>query len=748
MTRGMIMNDFSKVKPSHTQRAAFVYIRQSSPSQVEYNRESTARQYALVEKACVLGWAKEQVIVIDQDLGLSGSGSVKRSGFAHMTAEVALGHVGIVLGLEVSRLARNNADWYRLLDLCGITDTLIGDSDGVYHPALFNDRLVLGLKGTMSEAELHILRARLDGGIRNKAARGELRRGLPVGFVWGEEDGEVRFHPDEAVVSSIRTVFSKFTELGSVRKVWLWFRSEGLSFPLRAHMKSEIRWVAPTYTALHHVLTNPVYAGAYAYGKSRHQRYVDEQGMFRRRTRHLPMAEWSVLLPEHHPGFIDWATFQANQARIDTNIHPQPHQAGGAVREGAALLQGLATCGKCGRRLHTHYRGRNSSPGYHCSGKDIVQGRGVYCLNVGGVQIDQAVVEAFLRTVTPAAVEATQLAIQQLEADQDAALGQWRLAVERARYEAERAERQYRAVEPENRLVARGLETEWEKRLRDLAAAEAELQRREQHRPRTLSPEEKNKIRFLGSDLNKVWTAPTTADRDRKELLRALLEEVIITVDRPEHRAHLTLRWRGGTLTELDLSLPRSQPRGLRTEEDTISLLRRLAVHYSDDVIAGILNRQGRKTATGERFTAHQVGCLRRYRNIPRFQPPAEPLTGELATIRKAAKILGINTSTIHRWLNDGFIAGEQVTPGAPWQIRITDELRARFVEQAPPDYLPMLETTMKLGVSRQTVLQRVKRGELEALLVTRGRRKGLRIRVVDDHPNLFESDFMNLGAV
>jgi DNA invertase Pin-like site-specific DNA recombinase len=740
MTRGMTMNDFNKVRPGHTQRAAFVYIRQSSPAQVEYNRESTARQYALVEKACALGWAKEQVMVIDQDLGLSGSGSVKRSGFAHMTAEVALGHVGIVLGLEVSRLARNNADWYRLLDLCGITDTLIGDSDGVYHPALFNDRLVLGLKGTMSEAELHILRARLDGGIRNKAARGELRRGLPVGFVWGEADGEVRFHPDEAVVSTIRTVFSKFTELGSVRKVWLWFRSEGLSFPLRAHMKSEIRWVAPTYTALHHVLSSPVYAGAYAYGKSRHQRYVDAQGMLRRRTRHLPMAEWSVLLPEHHPGFIDWATFQANQARIDTNVHPQPHQAGGAVREGAALLQGLATCGKCGRRLHTHYRGRNSSPGYHCAGKDIVQGRGVYCLNVGGVQIDQAVVEAFLRTVTPAAVEATQLAIQQLEADQDAALGQWRLAVERARYQAERAERQYRAVEPENRLVARGLETEWEKRLRDLAAAEAELQRREQQRPRALSLEEKNKIQSLGSDLTKVWTAPTTTDRDRKELLRALLEEVIIAVDRPEHRAHLTLRWRGGTLTELDLSLPRSQPRGLRTAEDTLSLLARLAVHYSDDVIAGILNRQGRKTATGERFTANQVGSLRRYRKIARFRPPAEPPTGELATIRKAAQILGINTSTIHRWLNDGFIAGEQLTPGAPWQIRITDELRARFVEQAPPDYLPMLETTMKLGVSRQTVLQRVKRGELEALLVTRGRRKGLRIRVVDDHPNLFES--------
>jgi len=409
------------------------------------------------------------------------------------------------------------------------------------------------------------------------------------------------------------------------------------------------------------------------------------------------------------------------------------------VREGAALLQGLARCGKCGRRLHTHYRGRNSSPGYHCSGKDIVQGRGVYCLNVGGVQIDQAVVDAFLQAITPAAVEATELALHQLAVDQDAALSQWRLAVERARYEAERAERQYKTIEPENRLVARTLETEWEKRLRDLAAAEAELKRREQQCSRALSPEEKDQLRSLGSDLRKVWTAPTTTDRDRKELLRALLEEVMVTVDRPQHRAHLTLRWRGGALTELDLSLPRSQPRGIRTDEDTLSLLSRLAALYPDDVIAGILNRQGRKTATGERFTANQVGSLRRYHNIPRFQPPAEPPTGELVPIRKAAQILGIYPSTVHRWLNDGFIAGEQVTPGAPWQIRITDELRARFVEQTPPGYLPMLEATLKFGVSRQTVLQRVKRGELEALIVTSGRRKGLRIKVVDDHPNLFE---------
>ena len=736
------MTDPSKIKPSHTQRAAFVYIRQSTPGQVEHNRESTARQYALADRACQLGWPKEQVVIVDDDLGLSGSGIDKRSGFARLTSEVALAHVGIVLGLEVSRLARNNADWYRLLELCGVTDTLIGDNDGVYHPALFNDRLLLGLKGTMSEAELHIIRARLDGGIRNKAARGELRRGLPVGFVWGEQDGEVLFHPDEAVTSAIRTVFERFAEFGSARRVWLWFRSEGLSFPLQttpAGMPGPIRWVTPTYTALHHILSNPVYAGAYTYGKTRYERYVDEHGTVRKRFRHLPMDQWAVLIPDHHSGFIDWATFQANQARLDSNTRPKPHQSGGAVREGSALLQGLVTCGHCGRRLHVHYRGRNSAPGYHCAGKDLVAGRGVYCLNVGGMVIEQAVVRAFLEAITPAAIEAVRLSVEQLESNHDAALSQWRLEVERARYEAERAERRYRSVEPENRLVARGLETEWEKRLRDLTAAEMELRRREQQRPNSLGPEQLQRIQMLGSDIGQVWSAVSTTDRDRKELLRTLLEEVVMNLKRAEGHAHLTLRWRGGAITALDVPVPRFKPMGPRTDEDTISLLRRLAALYPDEVIAGILNRQGRKTASGERFTANQVGSLRRYRDISRFQPPAEPPSGELVSIRKAAQILGMNTSSIHRWLADGFIAGEQITPGAPWQIRITDELRARIVQQAPPEYLPMLETTLKLGVSRQTVLQRVKRGELEAVLVRQGRRKGLRIKVVDQQPTLFE---------
>ncbi len=733
------MSDNSKVKPAHLQRSAFVYIRQSSPTQLERNPESTDRQYKLVHHALELGWTRPQVVVIDEDQGRSGSGLVERAGFDKMTAEVALGRAGIVLGLEVSRLARNNADWYRLLDLCGMTDTLIGDSDGLYHPALINDRLVLGLKGTMSETELHVLRARLNGGIRNKAARGELRRGLPIGLVWGDEDGEIRFDPDEAVTGAIRTVFERFAEMGSVRQVWLWFRSEGLSFPLRSHTRAEIRWVIPTYVTIHQVLTSPVYAGAYTYGRTRHQRYVDEAGHIRKRTRRLPRSEWGVFLPNHHAGFIDWDTYERNQARIAANTRPQPHQAGGAVREGAALLQGIATCGRCGRKLNVYYQGKNSTPGYYCPGSTLANGRGTWCLRVGGALLDEAVARTFLETVTPAGLEAALVAERTLESEHDAALSQWRLEVERTRYEVERAERRYRAVEPENRLVARGLETQWEKRLKELAVAEAELGRREQLRPRDLTAEERQRIRALGADVGRVWSAASTTDRDRKELLRTLLEEVNVAIERAESRGHLTLRWRGGAITEFDVTLRCARVPVLRTDEDTIDLVRRLAVHYSDAIMAGILNRQEKKTATGESFTANKVGNLRRYWEIPRFEAPSTPPEGEPVTIDKAAEILGIAPSTVHRWLADGFIAGEQLTPGAPWRIRMTDDLKARFVDGERKDYVPMVDAMKLLGVTRQTVLQRVKRGELQAIHLRRGKRKGLRIKVIDPQPGLFD---------
>jgi DNA invertase Pin-like site-specific DNA recombinase/predicted DNA-binding transcriptional regulator AlpA len=733
------MNERSKITAGHLSRQAIVYLRQSSAAQVEHNRESTDRQYALTAKARELGWPDDRIIVIDEDLGVSGSGAVVRSGFQRLTAEVALSRVGLVLGLEVSRLARNNADWHRLIDLAGLTDTLIGDADGIYHPALINDRLLLGLKGTMSEAELHVLRERLNGGIRNKAARGELRRGLPVGFVWGEADGDVCFHPDEAVVTAIRTVFERFAETGSARRVWLWFRSEGLKLPLQMYARADIRWVEASYTAIHHVLTNPVYAGAYVYGKTRQETILDASGARKKRIRHLPRSEWQVLIPDHHPGFIDWQTYEANQERIAKNTRPGPHKVGGAVREGSALLQGLASCGHCGRRLHTHYRGRNSTPGYHCPGKVLVEGRGVYCLNIGGVQIDKAVADAFIAALEPAKLTATLAAAERLEHDRETTLKQWRLDVERASYEASRAERRYRAVDPDNRLVARGLEREWEESLRALEVAKAELARRERERPRVLSELERDRLLALGPDLTAVWHATTTTPRDRKELLQTLLEEVIIKVERNKAAAYLALRWKGGALSEIDLALPRSRPATVRTDEDTIALVRRLAVHYSDAVIASVLNRQARTTAYGHRFDAGRVGNLRRHWQIPCFEPEAEQASGELLTIKKAAIVLGVAPSTIHRLLNDGFIAGEQLTPGAPWRIRLTDDLKALFNNNADKGFLPMREAMRALGVSRQTVLQRVKRGELEAVHVTRGKQKGLRIKVITRQSQLFD---------
>jgi hypothetical protein len=602
------------------------------------------------------------------------------------------------------------------------------------------------MKGTMSEAELHILRARLDGGIRNKAARGELRRGLPVGLVWGEAEGEIRRHPDEAVTGVIATIFDRFAVCGSVRGVWLWLREQGLRFPLQptAYLRGEeIVWVEPTYHAVHNVLTHPAYAGAYVFGKTRQQRYLGEDGVLRTRRRKLPQGEWEVLLPEHHRGFLDWDTYQANQVRIGANTRPRAHQPGtGAVREGCALLQGLATCGTCGRKLAVYYDGpAKSTPGYYCTGTgQLVDGRGTRHLRVGGVAIDTAVAAAFLAALQPSALQACLAAAQQLEDGHDTALAQWRRQVEQARYHAGKAERRYRAVDPDNRLVARGLETEWNTALQQLADAENELARRETARPKTLTPQEKQAILALGDDLAGVWSAPTTTDKDRKRLLRTLLDEVGIRVHRDHDggRADLILRWKGGALAELSVPLKRKPPQRLRTGEDTIDLLRRLAVHYPDATIAGILNRQHRRTARDLSFTAGRVQSLRHHHKIPCHQPGNAPTEGEPLTVADAAHELGLAPSTLHRWLNEGFIAGEQITPGAPWRIRLTDDIRALFVDDAPEGWLAMLEATLAYGVSRQTLMQRVKRGELQAVHVRTGRRKGLRIQPPTTEDSLF----------
>jgi len=412
------------------------------------------------------------------------------------------------------------------------------------------------------------------------------------------------------------------------------------------------------------------------------------------------------------------------------------------VREGCALLQGLATCGTCGRKLAIFYTGpARSVPNYYCQGPaELVGGRGARHMSVGGQAIDAAVADAFLAALAPAALDACLAAARHLEDGHDAALAQHRRQVEQARYHASRAERRYRAVDPDNRLVARGLETEWEQALRELADAEAELARRETARPKTLAPQEKQAILVLGDDLGAVWGAPTTTDKDRKQLLRTLLDEVNITPHRtdPDPHAALMLRWKGGALSELTVPLRRPQPK-IRTDEDTISLIRRLAAHYPDAKIAGILNRQHRTTARGLSFTASRVASLRTHWRIPCHQPSGStPAEGELLNVTQAARELQIAPSTLLRWLDDGFVAGEQITPGAPWQIRLTSELRAMLTDHTPDGWVPLAYATQALGVSRQTVLQKVKRGELRAVLTHTGRRKGLRIELPAPQDGLF----------
>jgi hypothetical protein len=493
---------------------------------------------------------------------------------------------------------------------------------------------------------------------------------------------------------------------------------------------------------VHSTLTHPAYAGAYVYGRTRKERYLDRSGALRQRSRRLPRDQWEVLIPGHHPGFTDWDTYQANQARIGGNIRPQARQPGtGAVREGSALLQGLATCGTCGRKLAIFYAGpARCVPNYYCQGSaELVNGRGARHMSVGGQAIDAAVAEAFLAALAPAALDACLQAARQLEDGHDAALAQHQRQVEQARYHASRAERRYLAVDPDNRLVARGLEAAWEQALRELADAEAELARRQTARPAALTPEQKQAILALGDDLGAVWDAPTTTDKDRKQLLRTLLEEVNITLHRddPGPHAALVLRWKGGAISELAVPLRRRQP-AIRTDEDTIDLIRRLAVHYPDAVIAGILNRQGRRTARGLSYTASRVQSLRHHWKIPCHQPSGQEPEGEPLNVTAAARQLGIAPSTLLRWLNDGFVAGEQVTPGAPWRIRLTGQLRGMLTATAPDGWVPLGYATQALGISRQTVLQKVKRGELNAVLTRTGRRKGLRIELPQPQDGLF----------
>jgi excisionase family DNA binding protein len=728
------MSSREKVTERHRQRRAVVYVRQSTPGQVERNIESGARQYALRERAIELGWPAGSVVVVDDDTGRSAKSTHGRLGFKELVAEVGLGHVGLILALEVSRLARCSADWHQLIDLCAMTGTLIADSDGIYSLSDFNDRLLLGLKGTMSEAELHLIRARLDGGLRNKAKRGELRMNLAVGFD-RDEGGGIVLCADEQVRHAIERVFCLWRRVGTARQVVGELIAEGQELPRRRVGQRRVRWARANYAAVHDFLTNPSYAGAFVFGRTREEKRLAADGEVHVKTVELPVEQWSVCLPDHHPGYVRWDEYLATRERLRSNVRPRG-EGGGAAREGRALLQGLVRCGRCGRKMQVGYSGDDGrSVRYICNRGLAFHGTGSSCQTLGGGRLDKHVAAAFLEAVTPAGVGASTAAINELTEQHEGRLTGQRLALERAQFEADRAARQFDGCEPENRLVARTLERKLEDALSVVEREQRALATLEHARPAPLSTQERQALSRLARDLPKLWAAPSTTDRDRKELLRTLICEIVVT-RRPENVAAVELFWEGGARTEFDVRLPRHSP-GVRTDEDTIELIARLALHHPDDQIAAILGRQRRRTGTGLPFTATRVKAARQRAGIPAASPP-DP-DSEIVTIENAATALGVSTSTIRRWLRDGLLPAEQTTPNAPWRIRLTDEVRARFVPDIPDGYLPLDQAARRLGVARQTVLHKVQRGELHAIQVTTGQRKGLRIRVSGDGAGLFD---------
>lgn len=729
----------SKITASHLGRDAYVYVRQSTLTQVKEHTESLERQYELASRAQTLGWAPRQVVIVDDDLGRSGADATAREGFKSLVADVGLGKAGVILGIEVSRLARNNADWYQLLDLCALTDTLIADGDGLYHPADFNDRLVLGLKGTMSEAELHLIRHRLTAGLRHKAAKGELRQGLPVGLVYDDHDA-VQLDPDESVREAIATVFRRFDELGSGRQVMLSLIEDNLLMPRRPAGSHRIFWVTATYPAIHDFLTNPAYAGAFVFGRTRTEKRLDQSGRIVIRTRQLPRSEWEVLIPDHHPGYISWERYERLQVELRANWRAPRGHGGGPVREGTALLQGRIRCGQCGRMMQTGYSGISGNvPRYVCGRSKMLYHGERGCQSIGGHKLEIRVLDEVFAVLAPASLAATVKALAEADANHRQRISAFELAVERTRFAAERARRQFDAVEPENRLVARTLERALEEALVAQRRAEADLAAQRLRKPTRLTDQETEWLERAGADVRAIFNASSTTWRERKQLLRAIVTEVVVVVRTEQRQADVDIIWEGGSKTSFVHQLNKTGGHFKTTDEDTVELVRRLAARYEDKMIAAILSKQKRRTGTGLPFTAQRVKSLRQSRGIAAYRPTVTaPSDCPVLSITAAEKMLGVNRTTLYRWLGIGFIEGEQLTPGGPWHIRITDELRGRIVPEVPDGWVTLDVAAKRLGIARQTVLHKVQRAELEAVHVARGRRKGLRINVNSVNPGLF----------
>jgi DNA invertase Pin-like site-specific DNA recombinase len=599
----------SKVRASHLERAAYLYVRQSTLRQVINNTESAQRQYALRQRAIALGWEVERIVVIDSDQGQSGASAADREGFQRLVAEVGMRRAGIVLGLEVSRLARNNADWHRLLEICAMTDTLILDEDGLYDPGEFNDRLLLGLKGTMSEAELHFIRARLQGGILSKARRGELQTPLPVGLVY-DPAGRVVLDPDTGVQRALHHLFDTFAQTGSARAVVQAFAADGLPFPARVRVgerKGELVWMPLGHWRVLRTLHNPRYAGAFVYGRRKQSSTVDGKITLHE----IPREQWISLIPDAHPGYITFEQFETNQLTLAHNAHAHgTDRAAGPAREGPALLQGMVICGRCGKRMTVRYHHRHGTelPDYQCVGESIQAGA-TRCLVIPGHGVDQAIAQLLLDTVTPLALEVALTVQAELEARADQADQLRRAHVERARQRAELARRRYLAVDPDNRLVADTLEADWNDALRHHHAAQDAYEQTTAAAHAALDDERKQRIRRLATDFPSLWSDPATPQRERKRMTRLLIEDV--TLNKAD-QIHLHVRFRGGQRTSLAIPIPLNSWQARQTDPDTLAMLDRLLDNHTDAETAQQLNAAARRTGMNQPFTARIVIHLRR----------------------------------------------------------------------------------------------------------------------------------------
>jgi DNA invertase Pin-like site-specific DNA recombinase len=646
----------SKVNADHLRRDAYLYVRQSSLRQVVENTESTKRQYALRHRAVALGWPLDRVVVIDEDLGQSASGALHRTGFERLVAEVGTGRAGIVLGLEVSRLARSSTEWHRLLEICALTDTLILDEDGLYDPDHFNDRLLLGLKGTMSQAELHVLRARLQGGLLNKARRGELRISLPTGLVYDAADRVVR-DPDERVRGAVALFFETFRRLGSATAVVKYFRDQGLAFPLR--LRRGARKGEVVFHPLHHsralsILQSPRYAGAFAYGRSRARRRP-EGGV---RVQTLPREEWQVLIPDVHEGYITWDEYEANVARLRDNAraHGQDRRRS-PPREGPALLQGLAVCGWCGDRMTTQYHTRTDGrrvPRYVCQLRRLQRGDPA-CQSVAGRMLDRAIGALLVEVMTPLSLEVALAVADELRARAEEVDRLRRQDVERARYEAELAERRYRLVDPDHRLVADTLEADWNDKLRAFAAAQEHYESQRAADRDGLDERRREEILRLATDFPRLWRDPATPHREKKRMARLLIEDVTL-IRGEEITAHV--RFRGGGTRTLALPLPLPAPDLRRTDPAVVARIDQLLDHHIEQEVADVLNHEGLRTGTGLPFTRARIRDLRVRQGLKsRYQRLRDR---GLWTLQEMADRLGVCPSTVHRWREAGLVNAHQ----------------------------------------------------------------------------------------